>query len=265
MSVTYPLAETTIDYPESDGKPMAETDFQRIPLTYAVEALDVYFENEPQVYISGNILMYYEEGRPDLSVAPDVLVAFGLPKGKRRTYKVWEEGKAPDFILEITSLRTVFEDQGSKWGVYSYLGVREYFQFDPTSEYLKPPLQGWRLNGRGYEPLPLQALNGALSVYSEVLGLEVRTDLTQGEIRFYDPKTGQRVLSRKEAEHARRAAEARATQAEARATQELEARRQAEARAAEAEARASQEAEARRALEEELARLRAQTRARDNG
>lgn len=219
------LPQPELDYPDSDGKPMAETDFQRIPLTYAVEVLDLYFADRPDVYVSGNILVYYEPGQPTQCVAPDVMVTLGIPKGRRRVYKVWEEGKAPDFVLEITSKSTRTEDQGPKRGLYAYLGVREYCLYDPTGDYLDPVLQGWRLNGPNYDPLPLQALNGTLALYSETLGLELRAE-GRGELRFYDPKMGQRLLSRQEAEVARLDAERRAVEAEERATRaEAEAAR----------------------------------------
>jgi Uma2 family endonuclease len=103
---------TQIEYPESDGKPLAETDFQRVYLMYATEALDIHFQSRPDVYVSGNICFYYEEGNPKAYLAPDVFAVLGLPKRKRRTYKVWEEdGKFPNFVLEITSKSTVHEDQ----------------------------------------------------------------------------------------------------------------------------------------------------------
>ena len=61
----------TVVYPDTDGLPMAETDFQRKPLTYAVDALDIYFEKRPEVYVSGNLLIYYEENNPQ-AVAPSL-------------------------------------------------------------------------------------------------------------------------------------------------------------------------------------------------
>lgn len=273
MTTQSPLPRTQVYYPDTDGQPMAESDFQRIPLSYAVEALDLYFEDRPDVYVSGNIFMYYQEGDPTANVAPDVLVVFGVPKRERRSYKLWEEGgKGPDFVLEITSETTRVKDQGVKFGLYAALGVREYFQYDPTGDYLSPPLQGWRLVGDRYAALPTQALNGTLSVVSDVLGLEARAELLRREFRFYDPKTGQRLLSRKESERARLAAEARAAQEATRAAQEAAARREAEEQAAREAARADQEAAARREAEEraaalaaELARLRAELDRRAGG
>ncbi len=112
-----------VDYPDSDGQPVAETDFQRIPLWYANDALARYFRDQEDVYVSANMFLYYEEGNPRAVVAPDVFVVVGTPKGDRRSYKLWEEPKGPDFVLEITSHSTRTTDQGPKRRIYAELGV----------------------------------------------------------------------------------------------------------------------------------------------
>jgi Uma2 family endonuclease len=217
---------------------MAESDFQREPLIYAVESLNIFFAGRADVYVSGNMFVYYRQGDPEAVVAPGVFVALGVAKHKRNSYRVWEEGKAPDFVLEITSNATYDKDQGAKVGIYSLMKVREYFQYDPTRDYLQPPLQGLRLAGRGYEPLPPKTLpDGALAIYSEVLGLELRLLAENGELRLFDPAAQSLLRSHAEAE--------------AYAVEQAAARRLAESRA-------DQEAAARRAAEEEAARLRAE-------
>jgi Uma2 family endonuclease len=227
MVLSHPLA--TVEYPSSDGLPMAESDFQRKPLTYAIEALDIYFQDRPEVYVSGNMFIYYEEGNPEAVVAPDVFVVIGTAKRERSSYFLWREPKGPDFVLEITSRRTRSQDQGPKRGTYAFLGVREYFQYDPTRDYLVPPLQGRRLVAEHYEPLPTLTLpDGALILHSDVLGLDLR--LEGNALHFYDPTTGQLLLTHREAEQARQEAEARASTA-------LAALQAAEARIAELEAR----------------------------
>src|SRR5713101_1307071 len=153
ISISYPPTRP-IEYPSSDGLPMAESDFQRKPLTYGVEALDIYFQDRPDVYVSGNLFIYYEEGNPQASIAPDVFVVLGAPKHDRSSYLLWNEPKAPDFVLEITSRRTRREDQETKPTTYARLGVQEYWQYDPTGDYLAPALQGFRLVVGHYEPLP---------------------------------------------------------------------------------------------------------------
>ena len=264
------LAPAAIEYPTEDGVPLAETDAQAIPLIYAVAGLRDYFRHRPDVYVSGNLLIYYQEGNFDASVAPDVFVVFGVPNHIRPTYRVWEEGKSPDFVMEITSRHTRHNDQGPKRELYESLGVQEYWQYDPTGDYLEPPLRGLSLVGGEYEELAETRLgDGTLAIYSAVLGLEVWIE--EGELRFHDPETGRNIRTLTEsneawqrAELARQQAEQERQQAEQERQQERQARQQAE-QARQQERQARQQAErdrqqaeaARDAAEAQVAELRA--------
>jgi Uma2 family endonuclease len=201
-------------YPESDGNPMTESDPTRDYLIYSVEALGIYFQDRFDVYVSGNLFIYYEQGVPDVVVSPDVFVIFGVEKKKRQTYKAWEEGnKLPSFVLEITSKTTRSNDEQDKPQKYQRMGVLEYFQYDPTGDYLQPPLKGSRLVENRYEPIPAVILaDGSTSLYSESLGLDLR--LASGELSFYDPQTNTKLLTHAETEQARQ--------------EELQARQEAE-------------------------------------
>lgn len=132
---------------------------------------------------------------------------FEVENRDRGSYKTWEEqDKNPNFVLEITSKTTRSKDQGAKKGIYAFLGVREYFQYDPTGDYLQPQLQGLRLVEGNYFPVKITTLtDDLLSLSSEVLGLELRLEF--GELRFYDPATGQKLLTHEEEVAARQAAE----------------------------------------------------------
>ena len=219
---TPPPRLSPVDYPDSDGQPVAETDFQRGPLWYANDVLARRFRHREDVYVSANMFVYYEEGKPASVVAPDVFVVLGAPKYDRRSYRIWEEPKGPDFVLEITSRSTRRVDQGPKRRVYADLGVAEYWQFDPTADYLVPPLQGGRLAAGRYVPLPLRPTpGGAAFGRSEVLGLDL--GLVEGRLRFRDPTSGRDLLSSEELEDL--------------VEQEMKARRAAEARVAELDAR----------------------------
>ena len=219
---TPPPRLSPVDYPDSDGQPVAETDFQRGPLWYANDVLARRFRHREDVYVSANMFVYYEEGKPASVVAPDVFVVLGVPKYDRRSYRIWEEPKGPDFVLEITSRSTRRVDQGPKRRVYADLGVAEYWQFDPTADYLVPPLQGGRLAAGRYVPLPLRPTpGGAAFGRSEVLGLDL--GLVEGRLRFRDPTSGRDLLSSEELEDL--------------VEQEMKARRAAEARVAELDAR----------------------------
>jgi Uma2 family endonuclease len=192
-----------VHYPETDGKPMAETDVHIDALIYLREALKDYFRDALQVYVAGTMLLYYEEGNPAACVAPDVFVVQGVAKRERRTYRLWEEGQTPAVVFEITSWGTRLEDLGTKRALYAMLGVRESFLYDPLGEYLQPPLQGYRLQEGEYQRL---LPGGAGELASQVLGLELRVEA--GRLRVVDPATGERLLTPAEAQAARRAAEA---------------------------------------------------------
>jgi len=215
------LPPITVDYPDSDGKPMAETDVHIQQLIYLREALSDYFRDDPNVYVAGNLFVYYVEGDPSQVVAPDVFVVKGVPKGNRRFFQVWKEGKAPDVVFELTSKKTRYEDLGAKKGTYEVLGVQEYFIFDPLGEYLQPPLIAFRLTPEGYRQVEGEPL------VSRVLGLELRVE--GNFLRLVDPRTGEKLLTPLEAQEARRQAEEARRQAERRAAEEAEARRRAEA------------------------------------
>ena len=234
-------AAVPIDYPSSDGQPMAENDAQRSAIMYGIGALARHFKSRQDVYVSGDLLIYYQEGNPRLSVAPDVFVVFGVAKRERPNYKLWEEGRAPAFVLEVASPSTWRDDLGRKRSLYARLGVREYWQYDPLGEHLPARLQGERLTPSGYVRQPAATTrDGTLTLRSRTLGLELRAAPGR-EMRFRNPATGCDLLSHDEEAEARGA--------------EAEARRAAETRAAAAETRAA-------AAEARVIELEAQLRER---
>ena len=66
---------------------------------------------------------------------------------------MWEEPKAPDFILEVASPGAWEQDRGPKRILYEQLGVHEYWRFDPQGELFEPRLQGLRLQNGHYRPI----------------------------------------------------------------------------------------------------------------
>ncbi|MGI8670838.1 MAG: Uma2 family endonuclease, partial [Aridibacter sp.] len=121
------FGEDDVFYSETDGKPMAETDIHRELMNYLIEALKVYFQKDENVYVSGNILLYYVEGNPKKCVAPDVMICFGVEKKKWRVYKLWEEERVPQVVFEISSTSTWRDDLSKKYSLYEKLGVKEYY------------------------------------------------------------------------------------------------------------------------------------------
>jgi Uma2 family endonuclease len=261
------IASPIIEYPESDGKPVGETDVHRREILHTIETLERHFRDAPDIYVSGNLMFYYEEGNPSAVVSPDVFVVKGVRKGLRRTYKLWDEGVAPCVVIEMTSRSTRLEDKGNKRALYALLGVREYFLFDPLGEYLKPPLQGFTLVDGEYAPLPFESDGG---IISRELGLKLYRDETV--LRLFDLASGREVVRTEDLSDVLQQTLARVQQAEeqARLTAEQarlaaeqarlaaeQAQREADARRR-AEEQAQREADARRRAEAEIERLRAE-------
>ena len=223
-----PLSEDDpeIYYPESDGNPMAETDAQFYPLTETVLALRQRYADRDDVYVSGDLLVYYRMNDNTVRLAPDVFVVFGVEDHLRSSYIIWrEQGKAPDFVLEIASPGTFVRDMTEKRALYAALGVTEYWRFDPTGQLFSPALVGEQLAEDGeYEPIEIGAGDdGILRGYSEVLQLEV-CQRADGDLRLYDPGAqtwlsylAEEVAARQAAESERDAAEDAREAAEARA------------------------------------------------
>ena len=230
--------DLTIDYPTEDGERLAETEAQYVPLTETVSALRNRFLDRPDVYIIGNMLVYYRMNDTTVRVAPDVFAVFGAPGSHPRdSWFVWREGKAPDFVLEVASRGTRVRDRIEKRDIYARMGVTEYWRFDPTSRRSAPTLIGERLVNGVYQPIPVaRDRAGILRGYSAILGLDICL-LDGPELKLYDPVGGVWLRNHRESEAAATAAEAAQQEAEA-AQQEAEA-------AYRTEARARQDAEAR--------------------
>jgi Uma2 family endonuclease len=193
--VTAPLPGTVPDakYPDSDGRPMGDTDFHNLALTYLRQGLEDHFAGVPDVYVASNLILYYQEGDPAKRRDPDVLVAKKVGKHRRRFFRIWEEKAVPRVLWEVVSRKTWRIDVGEKRRLYARLGVQEYFLFDPEIRYLNPPLQGFRLvKGKSVPMKP----NADGSLTSKELGLRFLAD--GDRVRLFDVKTGQEILSRRE-------------------------------------------------------------------
>jgi Uma2 family endonuclease len=202
-----------VEYPVQDGEPMGETDQHRDELqNYAVNVLLDHFSAEPKVYVSGNNFVYYVEGDPKVVVSPDTYVVRGVAQKQRDTFKVWEHGCSPCFVLEITSKSSRHTDLGAKMSRYrDDLQVPEYFLFDPRAEWIGERLRGYVLADPGtYRPIERNERDRLLSTE---LGLEL--GVVDGHLRFFRPGEEKPLPTRAEgAQRAEREAQ-RADAAEA--------------------------------------------------
>jgi len=168
---------------------MAETDLHWQWMVTITERLKRYFAKQ-RVYVASDLLIYYEEDNPRKSVAPDAFVVLDCKPGNRDIFQIWKERRTPNFTLETTSKTTRREDRIKKKEVYAQIGVAEYFLYDPRQEWLKPPLQGYRLAKGDYDLIPPDADAG---IVSEQLG--VRFVLESGALAMFSSSTGERLLS----------------------------------------------------------------------
>ena len=213
------LAE--VHYPIDDDEPLAESEYQLFPLTYAHGALTSWFEDDPTVWVGADMFLYYEEGVPSSVVAPDVFVVTQTHKRhKRNIFQTWVEGRVPDLVLEIMSSTSVRRDTVTKHDLYQSLGVREYWLYDPTEEgFMEPRLRGYTLIDGEYQPIEVREVDGRLVGVSEVLGLEFHADAEW--FRFFDPQSGEHIPDTYEDRRARKEAE-KALISERRAREDME-------------------------------------------
>jgi len=190
-----PLPGTQPDpkYPDSDGRFMGDTDFHAVAQIELRQGLEDFFTLEPDVYVASNIIYYYEQADPRARRDPDILVARGVGKHKRRSYRIWEEKKIPRVFFEISSRRSWRVDIGEKRLLYARLRIPEYFVFDPEGLYLDPPLLGFR-SVKGVS-VPMEP-NTDGSLTSRELGL--RLVVEGSSLRLVDVRTGERILTRGE-------------------------------------------------------------------
>ena len=246
-----PRPVPVVEYPDRGVEPM--TPIHRRATNAVILPLEDRYEDRSDVYIGGDMTMYWQEGDNERSVQPDVFVAFGPSRdGERRVWLSWEEGKFADFVLEVASKDTHRRDLTEKHAIYESLGVAEYWQHDPTGEFLPAVLLGHRLNANGvYEPIPLEAKpNGTPYGESKTLGLHLCLDA--GRLRLFDPATGEFLRTSKE--HAAASAAKDRIIAEERRLRAEERRRHAEASAD----KDRRHAEERRALLAEIEALKRQ-------
>ncbi len=212
-----PGEDPTVVYPEEEKAP--ESELQGNARHYVQSALSIRYQNRPDVYVTGDLFVFYRMNDAEARLAPDIMVVFGAAESPPRpSWRVWREGGlTPDFVLEIASEGTVADDAGWKRDRYATMAVREYWRFDPQGGELIPELLvGEVLDATGaYQPLPVARDAGDILRGHSAL-LELDLCVVGSELRLYDPAAGEWLRSHAESEAARVSAEARVAQLEAR-------------------------------------------------
>ncbi|TVU54104.1 MAG: Uma2 family endonuclease [Arthrospira sp. PLM2.Bin9] len=175
----------TVIYPESDGNPMSDNTKQFRWIVVIKENLEILFDDDPNVFVAGDLLWYPQQGDNKIRQAPDTMVVFGRPKGDRGSYQQWEEGNIPpQVVFEIISPGNRLKEMARKFKFYEQYGVEEYYIFDPD-----------RLDFNGW----LRSSDGTLEVIDEPENwtsprLGIRFELKDGNFTIYRPD-GEKFLT----------------------------------------------------------------------
>ena len=244
MTTPMPLSDFILPDPP-ERHPDEGTSFTHLSRNGNVHFLVYHFGSSDTTLFGGQLYIVPRPGPPEAQwQSPDLLIAFDVdPELYYRSngYVISEQGKPPDFVLEVASESTARRDLGVKRDDYAAFGIPEYWRFDETGEYYGDRLAGERLVDGVYEAIEIERLSeDTLQGHSDVLALDIRWH--DGRLEWYDPATGRHIVTLDAERAARTTAEARADAARA-------ARIQAESQAESAEVRV-------RELEQELRRLR---------
>ena len=248
-------------------EPVPRTTRQAVAIVDCFDSLRQHWRGRLDVFVGADQFLYWDPayvpgqkgGNPPMT--PDVYVAFGVANRHRNSYVAWEEGKPPDFVLEVASPSSRKRDAREKPGVYAKIGVPEFFLYDPEGK-LTPALSGFALREGAYRPLPEERFpRGVVGVRSKVLGLCLCTrppgrEPLDGSLCWYDPAAGAFLPSRHELadDNRRLADDKRSLAADNRRL--ADDTRQAAARAVASEARAEASDAKVAALEAQIEKLR---------
>ena len=220
--------DSDLIYPERDGQPMSDNTKQFRWIVLIKENLEILFANDPQVFVAGDLLWYPVQGRPNIRVAPDVMVVFGRPKGDRGSYKQWEEENIPlQVVFEVLSPGNSLLEMSRKLLFYEHHGVEEYYVYDPDRNTLDGFVQS--------EHNSLESIENIQDWVSPRLG--IRFELTDTRLFIYRPD-GEIFLTPVELRQQFEAGRQRAKAAQAQAEQERQRAEAAQAQAESAQAQA---------------------------
>ena len=206
------------DPPEDPDGQM--TNFDHIALNGTAYLLRNHYNNPATTLIAGERFLVVRPTRGMAgSMYPDLLIAFDVDPvayKELKGYTIDEQGKPPDFVMEIASRRTGYRDIAAKRDGYAALGIPEYWRFDETGEYHGTLLAGDRLAADGqYQAIPIEEVaDGVLQGFCQVLNLHIRWE--NGELMWHDPETGRQIANMEDEREARLRAEARVRELEER-------------------------------------------------
>ncbi len=185
-------ADASVYYPDTVEAIMPKSIQHFLLSVRLASTLLAFFAKRSDAKVFGNVMLYYEEGKPHKFVAPDLMVCFGLAEFPKRVYKLWEERIVPSVVIEFASNTTWLNDVSTKLALYQKLGVSEYYVFDVEYDNLPDSLLAYRLIDDELTPIKIENRR----IFSESLNLEL---IDTGEtLRFFDPETNEFLMTMEE-------------------------------------------------------------------
>ena len=157
-------------------------------------ALRLHLGNPETTVVLGEVPVYWNVPTGQTGVrVPDLLIAFNIRRAQiiaQKGYSILEQGKPPDFVLEVASDSTAHHDETGKWQDYADFGITEYWLFDPDwgRRYAKG-LTGWTLRKGRYEPIPIYE-HGPEMHYGQSAVLRLAVCWEYGKLRWHAPRAG---------------------------------------------------------------------------
>ncbi len=196
--------EQDIEYPDSDGLPMADNTKQFEWITVLVGNLNVLYRHNPNVFVAGDLLWYPVKGNNKICRAPDAMTVHGRPKGHRGSYKQWEEGDiAPQVVFEVLSPSNTDKEMQEKRDFYNTYGVEEFYSYAPETNHLC----GWLRSQRTGQLEEIVEMHRWTSTR-----LQIRFDVLPDDLYIYTPQ-GEPFLTFTEVVEQREQAQQREKQA----------------------------------------------------
>ena len=246
-----------------DPEPIEDGMNQAPTILHLLSMLTVWFKDK-NAFVSAGGFIFWNRLNGNERVAPDGFIALDTDPAFVQgfaNYYLWEVGKAPDFVMEVASPSTAHNDMGYKRDLYAWLGVTEYWRFNPTKDKrYGPEIIGERLVDGQYVPYEMiEEPDGSVRSHSDVLGLDFVWTGFSYDIR--DPLTGLSInmteRERIRADQAERAEERERIRATGQSKRAERAERHAKRERARADkAERAQERERARADSERQARIR---------
>ncbi|MCY7375393.1 MAG: Uma2 family endonuclease [Pyrinomonadaceae bacterium] len=181
-----------IYYPDTDETIMPEGIQHFLLSVHLASTLLTFFASRKDAKVFGNVMLYYEEGKPKKFVSPDLMVCFGLQDFPHRVYKLWEEKVVPSVVIEFASSTTWFNDVSTKLAIYQKLDVKEYYVYDIEYAHLPESLMAYHLDDGILSEVEVKDRR----ILSESLALEL---VDTGEtLRFFNPETNEFLMTMEE-------------------------------------------------------------------